>query len=81
MGYSLVVNDYNTDYHFQIVSRKPCSIKDGLVVLNTPCYHSNEEELEVLLYNSSFDRVILLKKGYRIAQAVLVPKYQFNLQQ
>ncbi len=69
------------DYQFQIISRTFAANKDGLIVLNAPCYYSGLErkEVEIILYNSSFDRVVLLKKGYRIAQAILVPKCNFDI--
>lgn len=68
-------------YQLQIISRPQCSINDGLIVLNTPCYYTGliGDEVQILLYNTSPDRVILLKRGYRIAQAILVPKYSMNI--
>lgn len=74
-GLSITIG--SPDYLLQIIGRKITTLHDGLVVLGHQFYSGNGE-LEILLYNSS-DDVILLKKDYRIAQGILVPKINFNI--
>lgn len=74
---------YYIQKHFlQITSRMPCLIKDGLTVLggiqliNIP---ENTGELQIVLYNSS-DNFILLKKGYRVAQAMITQVHENRIE-
>lgn len=75
----LIIRVVDPRFVIQIVSRNVTTLKDGLIVLGHQYYIGNEnKELEVILHNSSED-IILLKKGYRIAQGILVPRYEMNI--
>ena len=73
-GLFIKIPDFTALY---ILTRTPAALKDGLKVLNAPIIitTSDNKEIEIILHNSSED-VILLKKGYRIAQAILTSYYQ-----
>lgn len=76
-GISIKISDPR--FIIQIISRNQTTIKDGLVVLGHQFYSGQEKkELEVILHNAS-DELILLKRGYRIAQGILVPRYEMNM--
>jgi len=72
-GYAIEI-DSEEKCLLHVVTRLPCALKDGLVVLGgiqiTPIVSVNKE-VEVILHNNS-NNFILLKKGYRIAQGMIV---------
>jgi dUTP pyrophosphatase len=67
------------DYEIQIRSRSGLAIKEGIFVLNSPgtidCNFRNE--IKIILSNFS-NQVYTIKKGDRIAQAVLCPVYKIK---
>ena len=60
-------------YEIQIRSRSGCALKDGVFVLNSPGTVDSgyRNEIGVILFSTMKD--ITIKKGDRIAQAVLCP--------
>jgi len=61
-------------YEIQVRSKSGLALNDGLMVLNSPgtVDQGYTGEIRVILFNTS-DKQILIKKGQKIAQAVLCP--------
>lgn len=62
-------------YELQIRSRSGLALKDGLVVLNAPGTIDSgyRGEIGVILANLDDHKAVTIRKGMRIAQAVLAP--------
>lgn len=73
--------DENTLYEAQIRSRSGLSFKHGIVVLNAPgtIDADYKGEVKVVLINHHKTESFTIKRGFRIAQMVIQPIYQFNL--
>ena len=61
-------------YEIQVRSKSGLALNDGLMVLNSPgtVDQGYTGEIKVILFNTS-DKQITIKKGQKIAQAVLCP--------
>jgi len=66
-------------FELQIRSRSGLALKQGLIVLNSPgtIDSSYRGQVGVIIFNTT-DREIVIKKGDRIAQAVLCPVYKIK---
>jgi dUTP pyrophosphatase len=66
-------------FELQIRSRSGLALKQGLIVLNSPgtIDSSYRGGISVIIFNTT-DREIEIKKGDRIAQAVLCPVYKIK---
>lgn len=66
-------------FELQIRSRSGLALKQGLIVLNSPgtIDSSYRGGISVIIFNTT-DREIEIKKGDRIAQAVLCPVYKIQ---
>jgi len=66
-------------FELQIRSRSGLALKQGLIVLNSPgtIDSAYRGQVGVIIFNTT-DREIEIKKGDRIAQAVLCPVYKIK---
>jgi dUTP pyrophosphatase len=66
-------------FELQIRSRSGLALKQGLIVLNSPgtIDSAYRGQVGVIIFNTT-DREIVIKKGDRIAQAVLCPVYKIK---